>query len=857
MKKYLILILLLVPGIAYAVTSQVSQGGTGQSTFTAGIVTSPGGTTPLTTTSTISVQGNNVGIGSPNPGQVLDVAGTVRATNYIGAGTGLTGTASSLTAGNVSTINGLLSQGTNVTITGSGTSVSPYVISSSGGGGSSNWTYSASGNIGLSTTANVGVGTSFIGSAKFTVIGGNVGIGTWVPGQQLDVKGTAKMTGFQLGSSSTAGYVLTAAANGVGTFQAPPWLTGSGVTNQDAVWNNGTLASGSIYDNGDTVGINNSSPVAALDIYDAASTGYDIGDFTTGTWKIDSSGDIYTEGLFSILNGLISLAGDGSGNTYMNMSPVNSDNATGLNMTNDTNQWLFIVNGTNNALGGGVVSLLNITDNFMPLGVNAGNIILMGGTNNAFTPQQLDSTSMLQVLGTEHLQNNLLVGGNVGVGSTAPGGALDVGSGKICLGHVCDSAWPSGGGGGNLWTGTGNYIYPLTQTNNVGIGTDLSPDASLEVTQLTGTPPFMVSSTLTTSGDYMIVANGGNVGIGSITPGQLLDVKGTVRATGFTTNGSGITLADADNIVFNTTTGTKIGTATSQKLAFHNSTPIAQPTGDILTGLTNLGLFNLPTISQADVTFALTTSRFVYANGTTTVAAGSGFYNGTNVGIGTIKNTNLLDVAGGVTIGTTYAGYQTAPTNGIIVQGNVGIGTWATLNSLIVSTGNVGIDTLNPGQALDVNGTVRTTGLTAGTSGITLGGVTNTSWPSGSNWTYTSSGNIGLSTTAAVGIGTTFIGGTGMGALAVMNGNVGIGTWVPGAGLDVHTSGNAFFGGNVGIGSATPGQALDINGTVRALTSGSCSYLYRCVGGVDAGVIQTSACNLCPAGSCTQMNGCF
>ena len=37
-----------------------------------------------------------------------------------------------------------------------------------------------------------------------------------------------------------------------------------------------------------------------------------------------------------------------------------------------------------------------------------------------------------------------------------------------------------------------------------------------------------------------------------------------------------ITLGDAVDFVFNTTTGTKIGTATSQKLAFFNSTPVVQ-----------------------------------------------------------------------------------------------------------------------------------------------------------------------------------------------------------------------------------------------------------------------------------------
>lgn len=39
-----------------------------------------------------------------------------------------------------------------------------------------------------------------------------------------------------------------------------------------------------------------------------------------------------------------------------------------------------------------------------------------------------------------------------------------------------------------------------------------------------------------------------------------------------------ITFGDALNIAFNATTGTKIGTATTQKLAFYNATPIVQPT---------------------------------------------------------------------------------------------------------------------------------------------------------------------------------------------------------------------------------------------------------------------------------------
>jgi hypothetical protein len=55
------------------------------------------------------------------------------------------------------------------------------------------------------------------------------------------------------------------------------------------------------------------------------------------------------------------------------------------------------------------------------------------------------------------------------------------------------------------------------------------------------------------------------------------------RATGGVTIGDlsvgAITIGDAKNIVLSTTTGTKLGTAANQKLAFYNATPIVQPSG--------------------------------------------------------------------------------------------------------------------------------------------------------------------------------------------------------------------------------------------------------------------------------------
>lgn len=82
---------------------------------------------------------------------------------------------------------------------------------------------------------------------------------------------------------------------------------------------------------------------------------------------------------------------------------------------------------------------------------------------------------------------------------------------------------------------------------------------------------------------------------------SFIDAAGLGTFTGITSNGN-VTIADAKNIILNATTGTKIGTATSQKLAFYNSTPIVQPTGNVLTALSNLGLVASPTLAVSDVT---------------------------------------------------------------------------------------------------------------------------------------------------------------------------------------------------------------------------------------------------------------
>ena len=100
---------------------------------------------------------------------------------------------------------------------------------------------------------------------------------------------------------------------------------------------------------------------------------------------------------------------------------------------------------------------------------------------------------------------------------------------------------------------------------------------------------------------------GGNVGIGTgnSNSGYKFDVNGTARFQ------NDVTISDTRNFIFSATTGTKIGTATGQKLAFWNKTPIAQPTtaslsstftantGTAVNDASTFGGYTLKQIAQA------------------------------------------------------------------------------------------------------------------------------------------------------------------------------------------------------------------------------------------------------------------
>ena len=91
------------------------------------------------------------------------------------------------------------------------------------------------------------------------------------------------------------------------------------------------------------------------------------------------------------------------------------------------------------------------------------------------------------------------------------------------------------------------------------------------------------------------------------TGGVTFDAIGS--GAGFTFSDS-ITLGDAKDLIVNATTGTKIGTATTQKLGFYNATPIVQRSGAAqaavaTTAATNVTPFGYTTAAQADAIITL------------------------------------------------------------------------------------------------------------------------------------------------------------------------------------------------------------------------------------------------------------
>ncbi|MGI4750165.1 MAG: tail fiber domain-containing protein [Janthinobacterium lividum] len=404
-----------------------------------------------------------------------------------------------------------------------------YFLVSTGAGNTPIWfnasTYAwlATGNTG--TTA----GTNFIGTtdAKDFVVktnnteitrftsGGNVGIGTTTPSTKLHVFGANPLTlsGVVTGTNTTADSLLTITS---GLVRKLPLSTFAPTGSWSTTGNAGTTYATNFLGTTDNNGLHfrtNSIQRAVID---------SLGNMGVGSANFNSSNPEKLLVDASTTSSTNVISGKGTINSFLQ-----------LNIQN--------LSSGNNASSDVVASADNGTDavNYVDMGINSsGNkgTFNFGAANDAYLYNAGGSVGGNFYIGTSTSAKILgfLTGGtaasnermridgtgNVGIGTTAPAYKLDV-SGSI---NASTSLISQGS------------IFPDYAVSNTGV---LSPGIILggstsgegiSSKRTSGTNQYGIDF-YTSSNNRMTIMNGGNIGIGTTTPGYKLTVAGVVAPT--------------------------------------------------------------------------------------------------------------------------------------------------------------------------------------------------------------------------------------------------------------------------------------------------------------------------------------
>jgi hypothetical protein len=690
---------------------------------------------------------------------------------------------------------------------------------------------------------------------------GNVGIGTTTPGAKLDISSTGVIlrlgdngdstTNFDFSRNQQTGaltiqgnqtgdnnIVLAPTSGNVGIGITTPTVrlhvsgTTGGVFEVD-----GASAVNALYVSASgQVGIGTTSPTAPLEVLGTSGDG-------TPTFKVTSTaagnsfnwaGTILNSALGSSRNYLLIIgqaaSTKNSGYIGYNHSGTGGSNSNYLTFGHFGSDNLVNINGVGN-VGIGTTSPADKLDVIGNIRVSSTNFFRYDGDTGLIgsgtsitggTSTQLGIRAASDILFATNGANErmrITSGGNVGVGTTSPGARLDVSDGS-------------------------SYFYIRGNASGDFQAPALAPHMA--------TGDFTIYAGAIGSGTARVtVLNAGNVGIGTTSPAQRLDVRGFIVSNS-QNNGSesafylgnashGLSRGNVSNTINLYTTSGDIRLSTNNNGTVHL---IVASDGNVGIGTTS------PTarlhVSGADAIlrnayigevsgYGANYTQFSHISRSGTAAysflsgnAGDTYINSSGSNYIFFRNNNnnlaVISADGNVGIGTTSPSQKltvvengfglriqqsTDSTQYILVSGNQmqayqsgGGGTlylnYSANGNIITGTGNVGIGTSSPGNKLtiyDTNSTVHfaISNPTAGSiSQIGFIGDTKSAYIFKGNSTYSSYGganSFNLYTDTSGGPISFHPGATTNAVTFATSGNVGIGTTSPGAKLEVVYSG--------------------------------------------------------------------
>ena len=423
--------------------------------------------------------------------------------------------------------------------------------------------------IGLNITNTAGAFTfTPTRSGTLTVGGGGTGIAAVADGALLfggTGGGTANLTAL---ATSTGGTILQTSF----TTGRPTWVATSTLG----------LGNGTFLGLSDTIGSYNANRV----LFETASAVTDSANFTF-------NGTTLSVPTLSLTNALGLTSGGTATTTFYNGGVVFSD---GTKLTQSSAAANFFWDETNNRLGIGTSSpqsLLHVQSStgdgivrIQGFNSNTGGIVqirqsnltgadvLYDGAIDAFQVKTYTSGSLTATPITIPLN------GNVGIGTTTPTWLLNPSSSSAAQPALSAGAgvaqWAFRNAGGNLYfatttvagtaTTSTSALTILGSSGNVGIAST-SPGGQLSITNLTGTPAFLVGSAAHAT--QFIVDSTGNVGIGTTSPYKTLSVVGDIKSTGSIDADIQFLGQLADTISapsFSSGRGTRIRASTDQQL---------------------------------------------------------------------------------------------------------------------------------------------------------------------------------------------------------------------------------------------------------------------------------------------------